>query len=176
MGQVDDRASADAGEPNLAGPLDTVEISAEAQRQLPGELDEAQRVQVQQLKSRDREVRAHEQAHMSAAGPYARGGAQYAYQTGPDGQRYAIGGEVSIDTSPIGGNPEATMTKARVIRAAAMAPANPSAQDRQVAAAATRMESQARQELQTTKQRESEESEDDQESDETVGTRFDVVV
>ncbi|MBN2476999.1 MAG: hypothetical protein JXB62_20495 [Pirellulales bacterium] len=126
---------------------DTVEISLEAERQLVGELTEEQQRQVQQLKTRDREVRAHEQAHLAAAGPYARGGASFSYQAGPDGRRYAVGGEVSLDTSPVSDDPEATIHKAQVIRAAALAPANPSAQDRRVAATATKMEAQARQEL-----------------------------
>jgi hypothetical protein len=95
------------------------------------------------LAETDRHVRSHEQAHLAAAGPYARGGASYQYQTGPDGRQYAVGGEVSIDTSPIPGDPAATAQKARVIQAAANAPADPSTQDRQVAASAARMEQQA---------------------------------
>src|SRR5437660_12427756 len=73
----------------------------------------------------------------------ARGGPSYQYQTGPDGKQYAIGGEVSIDTSPVPGDPAATAQKARVVQAAANAPADPSTQDRQVAAQAARMEQQA---------------------------------
>lgn len=102
---------------------------------------------VRELAARDREVRAHEQAHLAAAGPYATGGPTYTYQTGPDGQRYAVGGEVGIDTSPVPGNPEATVNKARTIMAAANAPAEPSAQDRAVAAAAASMMAQAQAEL-----------------------------
>ena len=102
---------------------------------------------VRELSARDREVRAHEQAHLAAAGPYATGGPSYSYQTGPDGQRYAVGGEVGIDTSPVPGNPEATLSKARTILAAANAPAEPSAQDRAAAAAASSMMAQAQAEL-----------------------------
>ena len=65
------------------------------------------------------------------------------YETGPDGQRYAVGGEVGIDTSAIPGDPEATLLKAQTVMRAAMAPAEPSAQDQLVAAAAKTMESQA---------------------------------
>ena len=54
---------------------------------------------------------------------------------------------MGIDTSPISGDPEATIDKAQQIRKAAMAPAQPSAQDQRVAAAATQMEAQARAEL-----------------------------
>jgi len=103
--------------------------------------------QVQALKQRDQEVRNHEAAHLAAAGKYATGGASYEYKRGADGKNYAVGGEVSIDTSPIPDNPQATLQKAQQIRAAAQAPANPSAQDRQVAASATQMEAKSRQEI-----------------------------
>lgn len=126
---------------------DEVSISQEAEAALDGQLSESQQRVVQDLKNRDREVRTHEQAHLAAAGPYATGGPSLEYQAGPDGRRYAVGGEVSIDVSPIPGDPEATLRKAQVIRAAALAPANPSAQDRSVAAAAAKMEVQAQQEL-----------------------------
>lgn len=111
------------------------------------ELSEEEQAQVEQLKARDTEVRTHEQAHLAAAGPYARGGPSYTYQKGPDGKRYAIGGEVGIDTSPVEGDPEATVAKARVIRSAAVAPAEPSSQDRAVAAAAVKMEQDALSEI-----------------------------
>jgi len=111
------------------------------------ELSEEEQREVEQLKNRDREVRAHEQAHLAAAGSYARGGPRYDYESGPDKKRYAVGGEVSIDTSPVPGDPEATIRKAQVVRRAAQAPAEPSSQDRQIAAQAGRMETQARQEL-----------------------------
>ena len=63
-----------------------------------------------------------------------------------------MGGEVRIDTSPVEGDPEATLLKAQQIRRAALAPATPSAQDRSVAAKASSLESQARQELLREKQ------------------------
>ncbi len=102
---------------------------------------------VAQLAETDRRVRAHEQAHLAAAGAYARGAASYSFVTGPDGKLYAVGGEVSIDTSPVPGNPEETIRKARAVQAAATAPVDPSSQDRQVAASAARMEAQAQMEL-----------------------------
>ena len=115
--------------------------------------DEEQAV-VDELRATDRKVRAHEQAHLAAAGPYAKGGPTYDYQEGPDGQQYAVGGQVQIDTAPVSGDPEATIAKAQVVRAAALAPAEPSAQDRAVAASATKMEIQARQELREKQQKE----------------------
>jgi len=102
---------------------------------------------VQQLKQRDQEVKAHEMAHLAVAGQYARGGASYTYQQGPDGRRYAIGGEVPIDLSAEK-TPEETIDKMRAIKRAATAPAEPSSADRSVAASATAMENSARQELQ----------------------------
>jgi hypothetical protein len=100
---------------------------------------------IDQLSATDRQVRTHELAHM-AAGAGLAGGATFTYQVGPDNQRYAVGGEVSIDTSP-GGDPEETIAKAQQIRAAALAPADPSSQDQKVAAMAAQMASVARLEL-----------------------------
>ncbi len=102
---------------------------------------------LRKLRARDAEVRSHEAAHLAAAGSLAGGGASFTLQTGPDGRIYAVGGEVSIDTSK-GRTPEETIAKANQIRAAALAPAAPSGQDLKVAAAASRMESAAMQELQ----------------------------
>jgi hypothetical protein len=110
------------------------------------ELTQEERGEVDQLKVRDREVRQHEQAHMAAAGPYASGGPSFEYTRGPDGKRYAVGGEVQIDTSRES-EPEATIRKAQQIYRAALAPADPSSQDRSVASSAKKMEMAARQEL-----------------------------
>lgn len=120
------------------------------------ELTQDEKDVVEQLKRVDREVRAHEQAHLSVAGAYATGGASYQYTTGPDGIAYAVAGEVGIDTSAER-TPEATIQKMQVVRAAAMAPADPSAQDMAVAAAAGAAESAARSEL--AKQQEAERNE-----------------
>lgn len=111
------------------------------------ELTAEEQEQVEELKQRDAEVRRHESAHKAAAGSYARGGPSFEYQTGPDGKRYAVGGEVSIDTSAISGDPQATLRKMQQIRRAASAPAEPSAKDRQIAAQAAQVETQARAEL-----------------------------
>ena len=95
---------------------------------------EEQRV-VTQLRVRDVQVRAHEQAHLAAAGGYAASGASFQYQRGPDGRKYAVGGEVQIDVASES-DPEKTIRKMNVVRSAALAPADPSAQDRRVAARA----------------------------------------
>lgn len=108
-------------------------------------LDREEVQQLQELKQRDLEVRSHEQAHLAAAGQYARGGASFTYQKGPDGASYAVGGEVGIDIGKER-TPEATIIKMQIIKRAALAPASPSGADRSIAAAAGMMESQARQE------------------------------
>ncbi len=102
--------------------------------------------EIRELKTRDREVRSHEAAHIAAGGSVVRGGARLQYKRGPDGVLYATGGEVSIDTSKAS-TPEASLAKAEMIRRAALAPARPSAQDRSVAADAAQMAMQARQEI-----------------------------
>jgi hypothetical protein len=105
-------------------------------------LSDREQQELQQLRARDTEVRTHEQAHKAVGGRYA-GAISYTYTTGPDGRRYVTGGSVPIDMSPIPGDPEATIAKMRIVRAAAMAPAEPSPQDRSVAAAADRAMAQA---------------------------------
>ncbi|MBT8421964.1 MAG: hypothetical protein KJP03_02500 [Gammaproteobacteria bacterium] len=112
-----------------------------------GELTAEEQAKVQELRARDREVRAHELAHLAAAGRHARGGASFSYERGPDGRRYAVGGEVNIDTSEVAGDPSATIAKAAQIRRAALAPAEPSAQDRKIATQASAMAAKARSEL-----------------------------
>lgn len=111
-----------------------------------GGLDEAQLKELTELKARDREVRAHEAAHQATGGQHA-GAMSLTYQRGPDGAQYAVGGEVSISMSSVDGNPQATIEKMRTVRAAAMAPAQPSGQDRAVAAQAMQVMLQAQSEL-----------------------------
>lgn len=96
---------------------------------------------IRQLASRDREVRAHEQAHSAVGGQYA-GGPSYTYERGPDGVSYAVGGEVSISSPPTG-DPEVTLRAAEQIKRAALAPSDPSPQDRRVAAQAAQTALQA---------------------------------
>ncbi len=101
---------------------------------------------IRQLSLRENEVHAHEQAHSSVGGQYA-GSAQYSYQRGPDGVNYAVGGEVSIDVGVISGDPRATLEKMQIVQRAALAPADPSSQDRRVAALASQQANQARAEI-----------------------------
>lgn len=106
------------------------------------ELSEDEQAVVAELSARDREVRNHEEAHARVGGQYA-GNPSYSFQEGPDGKQYAIGGEVPIDVSPVPDDPEATIDKMEVVKAAALAPAEPSGQDRRVAALADAQRQQA---------------------------------
>ena len=101
--------------------------------------------EVAKLAARDREVRIHEAQHAAAAGGMASG-VQYDYEMGPDGKMYAVGGRVRITVTP-GQTPEETLAKARQLRAAANAPADPSGQDLTVAARASQMEAEALQKI-----------------------------
>lgn len=123
-------------------------------------LDEAEKRQVDQLKKRDQEVKAHERAHMAAGGGLVQGGASYTYQRGPDGGMYAVGGEVSIDTSSEN-DPDQTIQKMEQVKRAALAPAQPSGTDRAVAAQAAQIQLQA----QMQKAQESREAEENPEED-----------
>lgn len=116
-------------------------------------LTEGEQRQVEKLKARDREVRAHEQAHATTGGSVT-GSPQYTFEQGPDGKQYAVGGEVSVDASPVRGNPEATIRKMELVKKAALAPANPSSQDRRVAAEADAQIIAARQEIAAEKREE----------------------
>lgn len=108
-------------------------------------LTDEEKKKIQELQTRDREVRAHEQAHKAAGGPHA-GHPTFKTIRGPDGRSYAVGGEVKIDTSAVPNNPEATIRKMEQVKRAALAPSNPSSADRQVAAEADAKIQQARQE------------------------------
>jgi hypothetical protein len=99
------------------------------------ELTQEEQAQVAKLKARDREVRAHEQAH-AAVGGAAAGAPSYSYQQGPDGRQYAVGGEVPIKASASSSDPQAAIRQLEQVVRAALAPAQPSGQDRAVASGA----------------------------------------
>lgn len=109
------------------------------------ELSDAEKQLVKELATRDREVRTHEAAHQAVGGS-TTGAATFTYQQGPDKKMYAIGGEVAI-TTPSASTPQETIKDAKKVAAAAMAAANPSAQDFAVAASAKVMEMKAKQQL-----------------------------
>lgn len=109
----------------------------------PGSPTDAEREQVARLAKRDAEVRRHEQAHAAAGGIFA-GTPHYRYTRGPDGRMYATSGSTPIDTAPEE-DPDATIRKMDTVIRAALAPADPSPEDLQVAAKARieRMRAQA---------------------------------
>ncbi|MBT8330957.1 MAG: hypothetical protein KJP06_01390 [Deltaproteobacteria bacterium] len=154
--------------PHRSEKKDQVRISDQAHEQLNAEktdsagvkdekdLGEEDKREVEKLRKRDQEVKAHERAHMAAGAGVVMGGANYKYEHGPDGKMYAVGGEVKIDTSKEN-DPEATIRKMQQVKKAALAPAQPSAKDRSVAAQAAQIEAEARIESQEQKAKEAEE-------------------
>lgn len=126
----------------LKAPLEDPIVATEQKEQ---ETEQKIQDEIRMLAARDKEVRAHEQAHAAIGGAYA-GAPKYQFEQGPNGVNYAIGGEVPIDVSPAA-TPEQTLEKAQTIRRAAMAPSEPSPQDRQVAQEAVQLEATARQQI-----------------------------
>lgn len=122
------------------------------------ELTEEEQQKVKEMKERDEEVRVHENAHKSAGGQYAAA-PTYTYETGPDGKRYITDGEVSIDIGEEK-DPQATIEKMQIVKRAAMAPAEPSGQDRKVYQEANQKEAAARQELAEDKKEEAKEKQE----------------
>jgi len=96
------------------------------------------------LKEIDAHVKNHEAAHKAAGGEFA-GSASYTYKVGPDGKKYAVAGEVPI-TIKKGKTPDETIANMEKVKAAALAPADPSPQDLKVAATASSIENQAKME------------------------------
>jgi hypothetical protein len=103
---------------------------------------------IKELQRTDSRVRAHEAAHQAAGGGLVKGSASFTYKIGPDGKQYAVGGEVKIDMSEIPDDPRATIKKMQQVIRAALAPVDPSGQDRSVASAASNIENKAAAELQ----------------------------
>jgi hypothetical protein len=148
-GPVADRDGAEARElpasARALAPRDRVSLSPEARQRLAGgrELDEAQQRELDELRKRDLHVRAHEAAHQAAGGELT-GPASFTYRVGPDGRSYAVGGEVPIAARQ-GRTPDETIAIARKVRAAALAPSDPSSADLAAAAMATQVELRAQQ-------------------------------
>ncbi|WP_301026956.1 putative metalloprotease CJM1_0395 family protein [Zhongshania sp.] len=137
---LDESADAEAAQADFAAKTGLeASLSKAEQQQIQAE--------IQALAARDREVHSHELAHSAAGGRYA-GSPSYEFKRGPDGNTYAVNGEVSIDIARAA-SPQATIDKMQVVKQAALAPAKPSSQDRQVAAEASRIEAEARRELAT---------------------------
>lgn len=133
----------DNAQDESAGKQDAQSEQQARQRKQQQEQQDTQ--EIEQLKARDQEVRTHEQAHAATGGQYA-GSPQYEYTTGPDNKRYVTDGEVSIDISEAQ-SPEQTLRKMQQVRAAALAPAQPSSQDLKVAAEAAQKAFEARSDI-----------------------------
>lgn len=103
----------------------------------------SQNLAIQKLQAVDTKVHAHENAHISGGAGVVSGGASFTYVRGPDGRGYAVEGEVPIDTSEESSS-DKTIEKMGRVRAAALAPSDPSPQDLRVASTATMLEMRAR--------------------------------
>jgi SprA-related family len=129
--------------PGASSPAVPVAAAANAS---VGRQDRAQQLAISELQTRERAVRAAEVAQAALAGKYA-GSPVYSYARGPDGQAYAVSGDVPLDVSPIPNDPQATLRKMQVVLQAAMASGEASPQDVRVAAQARAVAAQARAEL-----------------------------
>ena len=155
QGHSDGAAKADAGDETKAGAKSAESAedadnasTASTQKNAAGkELTIEQQEELLQLQQRDQEVRVHEQQHASVGGQHT-GAPSYEYETGPDGKQYVVEGSVSADLSPIAGDPNATIEKMQQVKAAALAPAEPSSADKNAAARADQLIVEARAELQ----------------------------
>jgi hypothetical protein len=101
---------------------------------------------IRQLAARDQDVRNHEAAHAAVGGALA-GAPQFNYKRGPDGVLYAVSGEVSISLTTGSSDPRVVLNNAQQVQRAALAPADPSGQDRRVAAQAAQIAQQALSEI-----------------------------
>lgn len=140
---VEESARAEKNRNQLKDKTDELATDADRRKQrerdaAPGELTDDELKDVRELAAVDREVRAHEAAHAAVGGNLA-GGPSFRFITGPDGQQYAVGGEVPITLSVVPDDPAATLRDAQQVQAAALAPAKPSTQDLHVAAAAAQL-------------------------------------
>ena len=86
---------------------------------------------------------------MATGGGFA-GAASYKKVKGPDGKEYAVAGEVPIRIIK-GKTPEETIKNMQQVKAAALAPADPSPQDLKVAQTAEMIAAKAKEELKSEK-------------------------
>lgn len=145
--------------------------SSEQQDNQPGfikELTQGQKQQISELKARDLEVKVHEQAHIGAAAGLNTSAPSYEYETGPDGKRYAVGGEVNISFVE-SKDPASNIANAQKMKNAALAPAQPSGQDYSVARHADSIVAQAQKELTQQKMEETTVDNQTTEQTETIG-------
>ncbi len=119
-----------------------------AKKQNPADPESNKQKAIEQLKSRDKEVRIHEMSHSTNPELIKIGSAQFDYTIGPDGKAYATGGRVTLSTGS-SKTPEEALAKAEALKRASMAPGEPSSQDFQALNAAQSMEYEARNQIYT---------------------------
>lgn len=139
------KASVPVSSPPVAKP-DSAPPAKDRSAAHTAKLSDEELVQISQLKSRDTQLRQHEQAHLAASAGLDISKASFTYQRGPNGVNYAVAGDVTIGTSG-GRTPEETLARAEMIIDAALAPVDPSPSDRSAAAKAQHMAMQARAEM-----------------------------
>lgn len=123
-----------------------MELYKAEQNQPKEELTPQEEQELAKLKNTDAEVKRHENAHKAMAAGLQTSGPNYEYETGPDGKKYAVAGDVNISYQK-SSDPEINLKNAQKLKAAALAPAEPSAQDRSVARKADMEIAKAKQEI-----------------------------
>lgn len=123
-----------------------MELYKAEQNQPKEELTTQEKQELAKLKITDAEVKRHENAHKAMAAGLQTSGPNYEYETGPDGKKYAVAGDVNISYQK-SSDPEVNLKNAQKLKAAALAPAEPSAQDRSVARKADMEIAKAKQEI-----------------------------
>lgn len=124
------------------------------------DLTPEQKQEVAKMQKTDADVKAHEQAHKAAAGGLNTSAANYQYEEGPDGNKYAVAGDVSISYRE-GSDPEENLRNAQALKRAALAPADPSSTDKAVASSADAKIAEAQRQIQEQQQEEQKGSDDD---------------
>lgn len=125
---------------------EAIELLNAEQNKSEDELTQKEQQELTQLKTTDAEVKRHENAHKAMAAGLQTSGPNYEYEVGPDGKKYAVAGDVNISYQK-SSDPEVNLKNAQKLKAAALAPADPSAQDRSVARKADAEIAKAQQEI-----------------------------
>ncbi len=139
---------------NVAGPVPSPGNAGEGNEGAAGAagndksaLDQVQEMEIkrltQEMARKDHEVRAEESAKAALLGRYSKGGPRYQYETGPNGERFAVSGHVPADLAPTD-DPERTLRKARTVKQANLGVGANSPEDMKIAARAMQLESTAR--------------------------------
>lgn len=123
------------------------------------------------LKETDAEVKAHEQAHKSATGGLRTSVANYETEKGPDGREYAVAGEVGISFTE-GTDAKKNLENAQTLKRAALAPSEPSAQDRAIAQKADSLIRKYKQEIARDSKKTNEESKTENDDKKSIITEI----